>query len=59
MIFSRKKVLVEYTEEQCTKCQTVARRKFVLGDTLFAELSKCSSCGGIMRIEKIYCDVLE
>ena len=54
MIFSKKKITAEYTVEQCTKCGTLTKRKFNDGDVLFAELSKCASCDGLSRIEKIF-----
>lgn len=59
MIFSKKKITIEYTVEQCTKCNTLTRRKFNPGDILFAELSKCTSCDGFTRIEKIFGETLE
>ena len=54
MIFSKKKITVAYTVEQCTKCEMLTKRKFNEGDVLFAELSKCGSCDGLTRIEKIF-----
>ena len=39
MIFSKKKITIEYTVEQCTKCGTLTKRKFNDADLLFAELS--------------------
>ena len=59
MIFSKKKITTEYTVEQCTKCGTLTKRKFHDGDVLFAELSKCASCDGIIRIEKIFVETIE
>jgi hypothetical protein len=59
MIFSKKKITTEYTVEQCTKCGTLTKRKFKNGDTLFTELSKCTSCDGLARIEKIFGETLE
>jgi len=59
MIFSKKKITTEYTVEQCTKCGTLTKRKFHDGDVLFAELSKCASCNGIIRIEKIFVETIE
>jgi hypothetical protein len=32
----------------------LTKRKFNDGDVLFAESSKCSSCGGLIQIEKIF-----
>ncbi len=54
MIFSKKKILVAYTVEQCTKCKMLTKRKFDEGDVLFATISKCSSCDGLIQIEKIF-----
>ncbi len=59
MIFSKKKITTEYTVEQCTKCGTLTKRKFDSADILFAELSKCNSCDGRNRIEKIFGETLE
>ena len=59
MIFSKKKITTEYTVEQCTKCGTLTKRKFNHGDILFAELSKCASCDGFIRIEKIFGETIE
>ena len=54
MIFSKKKITIEYTVEQCTKCKMLTKRKFREGDVLFAEMSKCVSCNGLVQIEKIF-----
>ena len=59
MIFSKKKITLEYTVEKCKKCNTIKKRKFSNGDVLFAESSKCSSCDGMMQIEKIFGETLE
>ena len=59
MIFSKKKITLEYTVEKCKKCHTIKKRKFANGDMLFAESSKCSSCDGMMQIEKIFGETLE
>jgi len=59
MIFSKKKIIVAYTVEQCTKCEMLTKRKFDEGDVLFEELSKCSSCDGQIRIEKIFGESFE
>ena len=59
MIFSKKKITTEYTVEQCIKCGTLTKRKFNDGDVLFAELSKCASCDGLTRIEKIFGETIE
>jgi hypothetical protein len=54
MIFSKKKITIAYTVEQCTKCKMLTKRKFNEGDVLFADVSKCNSCGGLVQIEKIF-----
>ena len=54
MIFSKTKITTAYTVERCTKCDTMTKRKFNEGDVLFAELSKCGSCDGLIQIEKIF-----
>lgn len=59
MIFSKKKITTEYTVEQCTKCGTITKRKFNDGDILFAKTSKCNSCDGFRRIEKIFGETIE
>ena len=59
MIFSKKKIIIAYTVEQCTKCEMLTKREFNEGDVLFAELSKCSSCDGQTRIEKIFGESFE
>ena len=59
MIFPKKKITTECTVEQCTKCDTLTKRKFNNGDVLFAEISKCTSCDGITRIEKIFVETIE
>jgi hypothetical protein len=54
MIFSKKKITIAYTVGQCTKCKMLTKQKFNEGDVLFAKLSKCSSCDGMVQIEKIF-----
>jgi len=54
MIFSKKKIIVAYTVEQCIKCGMMTKRGFKEGDVLFTELSKCNACGDLTRIEKIF-----
>lgn len=58
MIFSKKKITTAYTVEKCTKCNTLTKRKFHDGDVLFTE-SKCNSCDGLMKIEKIFGETIE
>jgi len=59
MIFSKKKIIIAYTVEKCSKCGVLRKRKFVDGDCLFSESSKCSSCDGSTKIEKIFGEELE
>lgn len=54
MIFSKKKITIAYTIEQCTKCKTLTKREFHDGDVLFSKLSKCTFCDGLTMVEKIY-----
>jgi len=58
-MFSKKKITLDYTVEKCSKCGMQRKRKFSEGDVLFAECSKCSSCGGLSFIEKIFGETLE
>ena len=59
MMFSKKKITTAYTLEKCKKCERQKKRKFTVGDVLFAELSKCTSCGEMTRIEKIFGETVE
>ena len=59
MMFSKKKITLAYTVEKCQKCHTLKKRKFVEGDVLFSESSKCDSCGESAMIEKIFGETLE
>ncbi len=58
-MFSKQKITIAYTVEKCTKCGMQRKRKFVDGDILFAESSKCISCDGMASIEKIFGEILE
>ena len=58
-MMSKKKITTEYTVEQCMKCGTKTKRKFNEGDFLFAQISKCNSCDGSTRIEKIFGETIE
>ena len=58
-MFSKKKITLAYTVEKCKKCGMQRKRKFLEGDILFAESSKCISCDGITGIEKIFGEILE
>jgi hypothetical protein len=58
-MFSKQKITIAYTVEKCTKCGMQRKRKFVDGDVLFAESSKCISCDGVANIEKIFGEILE
>ena len=53
-MFSKKKITVAYTIEQCTKCGMQIKRKFKEGDVLFVNMTKCVSCDGLTMIEKIF-----
>jgi len=58
-MFSKKKIITAYSVEKCKKCGMLRKRKFVDGDVLFTESSKCTSCGGITSIEKIFGETIE
>lgn len=53
-MFSKKKIIIAYTLEQCTKCGMQIKRKFMDGDILFVNTTKCVSCDGLSVIEKIF-----
>ena len=59
MMFSKKKIVMEYTVEKCKSCNLERKRKFKDGDYLFHETSKCESCDGVMQIEKIFGETIE
>jgi len=59
MNFSKKKIVMAFTVEKCTKCNALKKRKFSDGDTLFTSSSKCTSCGETTRIEKIFGETLD
>jgi len=59
MIFSKEKIILEYTVEKCKKCNLERKRKFCEGDILFSETSKCDSCDGLTMIEKIFGEYME
>ena len=59
MMFSKKKITLEYTVEKCNNCGNSTKRKFRKGDVLFAERSKCQMCEGIVCIDKIFGETLE
>ena len=59
MIFSKKKITTAYAVEKCKKCGMLRKRKFADGDILFSESSKCTSCNGMARIEKIFGESIE
>ena len=58
-MFSKQKITIAYTVEKCTKCGMQRKRKFMDGDVLFTESSKCTSCDGMTNIEKIFGEILE
>jgi hypothetical protein len=58
-MFSKQKITIAYTIEKCTKCGMQRKRKFMDGDVLFTESSKCTSCDGMTNIEKIFGEILE
>ena len=58
-MFEKKKITTAYTVEQCKSCHKEAKRKFADGDVLFQETAKCSSCDGILSIERIFGETIE
>ena len=58
-MFSKKKITLEYTVEKCNNCGNSTKRKFRKGDVLFAEISKCQACEGLVCIDKIFGETLE
>jgi len=59
MMFSKEKIIIAYTIEKCKSCNLERKRSFKEGDYLFAEISKCNSCEGLMQIEKIFGESIE
>ena len=59
MIFSKEKIIIEYTVEKCKSCNLERKRKFKDGDYLFRETSKCESCDGVMQIEKVFGETMD
>ena len=57
-MFSKQKITIAYTVEKCKKCGMQRKRKFIDGDVLFTESSKCTSCDGMTNIEKIFGEIL-
>ena len=53
-MFSKEKTVIAYSIEKCVLCNLEIKRKFKEGDFLFNETSKCTSCNGMMRIDKIF-----
>ena len=58
-MFSKNKITIAYTIEQCTKCGMIRKRKYVDGDTLFVNSTKWTSCDTLTRIEKIFSETIE
>jgi len=58
-MFSKEKIIIAYTVEKCRSCSLERKRNFKEGDYLFAQTSKCDSCGGTMQIEKIFGESIE
>ena len=58
-MFSKEKLVVAYTVERCKSCSFEKKREFKEGDYLFLDTDPCSSCKGIMQIEKIFGESIE
>lgn len=59
MIFSKEKTVISYTVEKCNSCKLERKRNFKEGDYLFLSTTKCTSCDGMMIIEKIFGETIE
>jgi hypothetical protein len=58
-MFSKEKIVVAYTVEKCKTCNFEKKRKFKEGDYLFLDTTECSSCNGMLQIEKIFGETIE
>ena len=58
-MFSKNKITTSYTIEKCTSCKFESKREFKKGDFLFKEISLCDSCGGKIKVEKIFGETIE
>lgn len=58
-MFSKEKNIITYTLEKCIQCNLEIKRKFKEGDYVFSETSKCTSCGGLSIIDKIFGESIE
>ena len=47
-----------YTVQKCKSCNNEIKRKFNEGDYIFKETLPCESCKGLLRIEKIYGEIV-
>jgi NAD-dependent SIR2 family protein deacetylase len=59
-MFSKKEETREpYSIEQCNTCKKETKRKFKDGDYVFKETSKCPSCEGLLRIVKVFGEIVK
>ncbi len=58
-MFSKEKTIIAYAVEKCNLCAMERKRKFKEGDFLFSKSEKCTSCDGIMYVEKIFGETME
>ena len=58
-MFSKEKIITAYTIEKCQLCNFEKKRNFKESDFLYKNTVKCSSCEGIMQIEKIFGETID
>ena len=51
---NKNEIVTAYTLLQCNSCKEQSKQKFFDGDSVFKEISKCSSCDGQIIITRIF-----
>ncbi len=59
MLSKKEKPNIPFTIEKCFKCNKEIKRKFIEGDYLFSETTKCPTCDGKLLVEKIFGETIE
>jgi hypothetical protein len=59
MLSKDEKPINPFTVEKCNKCNKEIKRKFKVGDYIFAATTKCTSCDGKLQVEKIFGETIE
>lgn len=59
MLSKKEKPIIPFTIEKCFKCNKEIKRKFIEGDYLFSETTKCPTCDGKLLVEKIFGETIE